>query len=198
MTTENRDSYIALGYSDLGVITAHEQGDVAYIPLNRQITLWLGNPAKARELLAAAFEAVKILDPDGTVTVRTENEEIHTLAEILPGRACGLDECDCHDAPAPDLVTPPADEAVPADDGIVLLSYDEAVALLPEGDKIHTFVDGGLALVGADWDRDDILRLLRETERREVTGPAAQAMGHGMAACRDTGPVFIKTKASTP
>jgi hypothetical protein len=61
--------------------------------------------AKARELLAAAFEALRILDPDGAVIVRTGNREIHTVAEILPDRACALDECDCHDAPA--LVTPP-------------------------------------------------------------------------------------------
>jgi hypothetical protein len=83
-------------------------------------------------------------------------------------------------------------------DEIILLSYDEAVALLPEGETIHTFLDSGLALIGADWDREDVLKLLRETDRREVTGPAAQAMSHGMAAYRPTGPVFIETKASTP
>jgi hypothetical protein len=148
MTTENRDSYIALGYSDLGVITAHEQGDVAYIPLNRQITLWLGNPAKARELLAAAFEALRILDPDGTVTVRTENEEIHTLAEILPGRApaaCGLDECDCHDAPAPDLVTPPAVSAAEAA-GLLLPRCTSRRCVLRAGhDGVHEDADGNEA-----------------------------------------------------
>jgi hypothetical protein len=81
------------------------------------------------------------------------------------------------------------------DDEIILLSYEEAVALLPDGDRIHTFLDSGIALIGADWDRADILSLLERTERREVTGPAAQSYGHGLAATREDGtPVFIKTR----
>jgi hypothetical protein len=82
------------------------------------------------------------------------------------------------------------------DDEILPLSYEEAVALLPDGDRIHTFLDAGI-LVGADWDRAEILRLLERTERREVTGPAAQSFGHGLAAYRgDSVPVFIKTRAA--
>jgi hypothetical protein len=82
------------------------------------------------------------------------------------------------------------------DDRIVLLSYEEAVALLPDGDRIHTFLDAGIGIIGADWDRAEILRLLERTGRREVTGPAAQSYGHGLAATREDGtPVFIKTRA---
>lgn len=80
-------------------------------------------------------------------------------------------------------------------DDVVLLSYDEAVALLPEGERIHTILDSGIALLGADWDREQVLGLLRTTDRREVTGPAAQAMGHGLAAFRDGEPVFIETRS---
>ena len=80
-------------------------------------------------------------------------------------------------------------------DDIQLLGYDEAVALLPDGDSIHTFLDGGFVLIGADWDRADILTLLETTARREVTGDAAQGMGHGLAAYRADGkPVFIETR----
>lgn len=86
-----------------------------------------------------------------------------------------------------------------ADDEQVLLSYDEAAALLPDGERVHTFLDGGLALIGADWDRADILALLREADCLEVTGPQAQAMGHGLVAWRTTDgrqqPVFIETRA---
>ncbi len=97
------------------------------------------------------------------------------------------------------MTTSDADDAMDdrrdgPDDEIIPLSYDEAAALLPEGERIHTFLDGGLALIGADWDREDILALLRETSRREVTGPAAQSMDHGMAAFRDGKPVFIETR----
>ena len=74
------------------------------------------------------------------------------------------------------------------------LTYDEAVALLPDGEQIHTFLDGGLALIGADWDRQQVLDLLAATSQREVTGPGAQSMGHGLAAYRDGEPVFIETR----
>jgi hypothetical protein len=85
--------------------------------------------AGARELLAAAFEAVKILDPDGAVIVRASNQEIYLLEEILPGsevtdpwqppRAVAGPPVDLGDDPdgdstpepapftSPDLVTPP-------------------------------------------------------------------------------------------
>jgi hypothetical protein len=80
-------------------------------------------------------------------------------------------------------------------DDIQLLTYDEAVALLPDGERIHTYLDGGIALIGADWDRADILALLETTDRREVTGPEAQSAGHGLAAFRADGtPVFIETR----
>jgi hypothetical protein len=84
------------------------------------------------------------------------------------------------------------------DSDIILLSYDEAVALLPDGDRIHTFLDGGVALIGADWDRAEILHLLETSGRREVTGPSAQSFGHGLAAYRQDGtPVFIKTRPAS-
>jgi hypothetical protein len=83
-------------------------------------------------------------------------------------------------------------------DDIQLLTYDEAVALLPDGDSIHTFLDGGGIPVGADWERSAILALLEETERRELTGPGAQSMGHGLAAFRADGtPVFIETRKAS-
>jgi hypothetical protein len=75
------------------------------------------------------------------------------------------------------------------------LTYSEAVALLPDGDEIHTVVQLGSILLGADWDRADILELLRTSPRLDVTGPAAQASGHGLAAQRDDGrPLFIETR----
>jgi hypothetical protein len=78
------------------------------------------------------------------------------------------------------------------------LSYDEAIALLPDGDLIHTILNPEQFLIGADWDRADVLELLRESPRRDVTGPEAQSMGHGLAAIEPgTGrTVFIKTRDS--
>jgi hypothetical protein len=97
MTTGKRSYYHPAPYSqDLGVITAKpftcDDGSVcAVVDLAsdrghpRAGELWISDPARARELLSAAFEALMILDPDGEVTVRTGNAEIHTVAEILPG-----------------------------------------------------------------------------------------------------------------
>ena len=82
-----------------------------------------------------------------------------------------------------------------SEDQVVLLSYEEAVALLPDGDQVHTFLDSAVALLGADWEREAVLDLVRTTDRREVTGSQAQAMHHGLAAFRPDGiPVFIETR----
>lgn len=83
-------------------------------------------------------------------------------------------------------------------DEIELLTYDEAVALLPDGERVHTFMQAGPVILGASWDRADILALLETTGRREVTGPAAQELGHGLAAFRDGEPVFIQARDGEP
>lgn len=80
------------------------------------------------------------------------------------------------------------------------LTYDEAVALLPDGDDIHTFVNPGGMLMGADWDRGDVLDLLK-TGKPELSGGMAESMGHGIVAWREVNekedwvkdPVFIQT-----
>lgn len=42
-------------------------------------------------------------------------------------------------------------------DGKKFLTVDEAVNLLPDGDTIHTCYSIGICIVGADWDRADII-----------------------------------------
>lgn len=83
-------------------------------------------------------------------------------------------------------------------DDVVTLGYEDAAALLPDGEEIHTFLDGGVALIGADWNRDQILALLR-TGNPELSGPAATGMGHGIVAFRNgdrSKPVFIATRGT--
>ncbi len=80
-----------------------------------------------------------------------------------------------------------------SDNGREFLTYDEAVAMLPDDDRIHTFLQGGWALLGADWDRDDVLSLLR-TGKPELSGETATRMGHGLVAWRNDEPVFIATR----
>jgi hypothetical protein len=74
------------------------------------------------------------------------------------------------------------------------LTYEQAVAMLPDNGRIHTFVNPAGILVGTDWDREQILDLLR-TGEPELAGDMATSMGHGLAAHRGTGPVFIETKS---
>ncbi len=76
-----------------------------------------------------------------------------------------------------------------------LLTTDEAIALLPEGETIHTFMSSsGGVLVGADWDREEIIKLLSGQYKPELSGPSAKSMKHGIAVFRQyTGNLFIET-----
>ena len=67
-------------------------------------------------------------------------------------------------------------------DGKKFLTVDEAVNLLPDGDTIHTFYSTGICIVGADWDRADVLQKLSESDHIEIAGEQARAMSHGLAA----------------
>jgi len=78
------------------------------------------------------------------------------------------------------------------DKDAVVLTYEEAVALLPEGKEIHTFVNPAGILVGADWTRKEILKALKK-HKVVVTGSQAQAMKHGMAFWDGSMHVFVET-----
>lgn len=76
------------------------------------------------------------------------------------------------------------------------LTYDQAVALLPEGDTVHTYsVSGGVSL-GADWHRSNILEMLKHARSiRPATGYARE-IGHGLVVLRHGGlpPMAVQTK----
>lgn len=59
------------------------------------------------------------------------------------------------------------------------ITPDEAISLLPDGDEIHTFIDNGW-LIGADWSREEIIDKISSSDVREITGPGARGMGHGL------------------
>lgn len=79
----------------------------------------------------------------------------------------------------------------------VKLSRIEADALLKPGKMVHTFMQAGgpgLILIGADWDREDIL-CLADKGRVELAGEAATKMKHGIVAFSlDRPMVFCATK----
>lgn len=76
--------------------------------------------------------------------------------------------------------------------GIRPLTYDEAVALLPDGDSIHTLFDSGSDLISDEWPRERVLELLGRSNRR------ATIPGHPLVAWLPvTGaPVYIETRAA--
>jgi hypothetical protein len=62
-----------------------------------------------------------------------------------------------------------------------ILTFAEAVKLLPEGDTVHTFYNLPNMLVGADWSLAEVLQKLgEEGVRIELTGEKARETGHGM------------------
>lgn len=78
----------------------------------------------------------------------------------------------------------------------IVLSFNAAVPFLPDGDRIHTFMDGGI-LIGADWGRNELLAAMKEAEIH-VTGETAQRMKHGLAIERPGGAMlFIETNGRT-
>lgn len=60
------------------------------------------------------------------------------------------------------------------------LTKEEAIGLLPDGEFVHVFINGGFGLVGADWTREAILDEIDRAARTELTGPMARWMGHGI------------------
>lgn len=87
------------------------------------------------------------------------------------------------------------------ENGQVVLTLEEAIERLPDKEHIHTFLNPAFGLVGADWDRDQVIALLtkaskRKDKRKQIqeTGDAAQAMGHGLAVFEARGPVFIEAR----
>lgn len=62
------------------------------------------------------------------------------------------------------------------------ITVEEAISLLPEEGDIHTFYQMGNSIVGADWEREEVIRLLRERDTIEISGECARSLDHGIAA----------------
>lgn len=61
------------------------------------------------------------------------------------------------------------------------INPEDAINLLPEGETVHTFLNSGMCLVGADWDRGELIDKIRSVGYREITGSMARSMNHGLA-----------------
>ena len=76
----------------------------------------------------------------------------------------------------------------------VTLTYFQAVSMLPDGDKVHTFVQVNGVLIGCDWTLNDTLQVILENHA-ELSGTHASDMGHGIVVRVPLqGPIFIETR----
>jgi len=76
------------------------------------------------------------------------------------------------------------------------LTVDQAKALLLPGDEIHVFLNPSAGmLVGADWSREAILKLLETAETLRIGGTQCIGMGHGLVAFKDGRNHFIESSA---
>jgi hypothetical protein len=73
------------------------------------------------------------------------------------------------------------------------LSREEAIALLPDGDDIHTFMAAGFALIGADWSREEVIEAI-DKHGAELSGPVATGMNHGINLTGTN--IFVGTKSA--
>lgn len=78
-------------------------------------------------------------------------------------------------------------------DDPIILSKEQALSMLGDGETIHTFRSTGLALFGCDWSREQIVEAINENEC-ELGGPACQKMNHGLAIHVDGSPLFVECK----
>jgi hypothetical protein len=64
----------------------------------------------------------------------------------------------------------------------ILLTADEAISLLPEGEHVHNYVNPAAGIfIGCDYDRADAEKHIRDAIQREIAGPGCQGMKHGLA-----------------
>jgi hypothetical protein len=81
----------------------------------------------------------------------------------------------------------------------VELSVGEAIAMLPEGEVIHTFRNPSAGMMlGCDWGREAIIKAITETDHRQLTGPVATSTGHGLAINESGRILFIATRTHIP
>jgi hypothetical protein len=74
------------------------------------------------------------------------------------------------------------------------LTTDQALAVLAPGERVHTYVAGSVAMIGADWERDDAEAAIRGADIRLLSGGVARATGHGLVIGRPDGrSVFFAT-----
>lgn len=78
-----------------------------------------------------------------------------------------------------------------------VLTLVEAEAMLPHGERVHTFRNSAVGLLlGTHWDKADILEAFKKYPP-ELSGPSATSMKHGIVLIDEAGPLFVETAEDT-
>lgn len=77
-------------------------------------------------------------------------------------------------------------------DDRIFLTPDEAAGLLADGEFIHSYRQAGFALLGADWERSEVIAALSKAKSIEIGGPSCQAMKHPIVMIDAHGPCFFE------
>jgi hypothetical protein len=73
------------------------------------------------------------------------------------------------------------------------ITSEQAEAMIPDAEYIHTFRQGGPCLIGADLERSKLLESFRKY-KVELSGEQATKMNHGIVFMDEHGPCFVETR----
>jgi hypothetical protein len=77
-------------------------------------------------------------------------------------------------------------------DDKIILTKDQAKALIGKRKQVHTFRSGSSILIGADWSRKSIIDAIEKTDLIEIGGEACKRMGHGLVVWTVNDPLFVE------
>lgn len=66
-------------------------------------------------------------------------------------------------------------------DEAIFISLEEAIGVLADGDRVHTYRNPAGMLIGADWDRDGLIDAMRRhQDTLQIGGPGCRGIKHGL------------------
>lgn len=81
-----------------------------------------------------------------------------------------------------------------ASDTQILLTPEQAISVLPEGDSVHVYTNPVPGVnIGADWDRGKLVETINKAVAREIGGSNCRSMKHGLIVWEtNTHPLFVE------
>lgn len=78
----------------------------------------------------------------------------------------------------------------------IILTKAQAKSLLARRKQIHTFRSGRGLLIGADWEKDSLLKEIDNSEMLEIGGEQCKRMGHGLVVWTGNEPLFVEVDSA--